>query len=63
MESWPLFSLELRTPRLSLRLGRDEEIDRLARTSAGRVLPAEQGGSIPLTITCLDACRAMFGID
>ncbi|HET8672419.1 MAG TPA: GNAT family protein [Thermoleophilaceae bacterium] len=42
MESWPLFSLELRTPRLSLRLGRDEEIDRLARASVGRVLPAEQ---------------------
>lgn len=40
MRSWPLFDLELRTPRLSLRLARDEELDELARAAAGRVLSA-----------------------
>jgi RimJ/RimL family protein N-acetyltransferase len=40
VRSWPLFDLELRTPRLSLRLARDQELDELARAAAGRVLPA-----------------------
>jgi RimJ/RimL family protein N-acetyltransferase len=42
VRSWPLFDLLLVTPRLTLRLGRDEELDQLARASAGRVLPEEQ---------------------
>jgi RimJ/RimL family protein N-acetyltransferase len=42
MRSWPLFDLTLITPRLTLRLGRDEELDRLARDSVGRVLPTGQ---------------------
>jgi RimJ/RimL family protein N-acetyltransferase len=42
VRSWPLFELVLRTPNLVLRLPRDEELDELARASAGRVLPSEQ---------------------
>lgn len=42
MRSWPLFDLVLRTPNLDLRLPRDEELDELARASAGRVLPSGQ---------------------
>jgi RimJ/RimL family protein N-acetyltransferase len=42
MRSWPLFDLRLITPRLTLRLPTDEELDRLATQSAGRVLPPDE---------------------
>lgn len=42
MRSWPLFDLRLVTPRLTLRLPTDDELDRLAANSAGRVLPPDE---------------------
>ncbi|MGA2470084.1 MAG: GNAT family N-acetyltransferase [Solirubrobacteraceae bacterium] len=42
MRSWPLFALIVRTPRISLRLASDDELDVLATAAAGRVLPAAQ---------------------
>jgi RimJ/RimL family protein N-acetyltransferase len=42
VHSWPLFELRLVTPRLTLRLPTDAELDRLATSSAGRVLPPDE---------------------
>ncbi len=39
---WPLFDLRVRTPRLTLRLARDEELLALAERVAGRLLVPEQ---------------------
>ena len=39
---WPLFDLRVRTPRLTLRVARDEELLGIAERVAGTLLAPEQ---------------------
>ncbi|MDQ6747856.1 MAG: GNAT family N-acetyltransferase [Candidatus Dormibacteraeota bacterium] len=49
---WPLFDLVVRTPRLELRLPRDDELEELARVAAGGV---HDPGLMPFDIPWTDA--------